>query len=237
VIFGQKEKDCLRPVFFTSPLAVCLGRSVLASVRDWYYGFGQFEAWWLSFYDFMNDVLGVSNVALKGNSDFCLTSGWSLFFWQFALISEKPIAIHRVGNRLHKDEGLAVEYSDGFGVYALNGVIMNSEYVLTPAEKITPETVLAEKNVDQRRELIRKIGVERMLSKLPHRVLEKKGDYEMLSVNLGGGVTDARFLKMVNPSVKCFHIEAVIEGISTVEQALNYREEEWFKQNRPEVLT
>ncbi len=218
--------------------------SVSDSVRDsvsdsvnwnWWYDLGQFQSWWLSFYDFMAAVLAVDNSKLVGNEDFCRSAGYSVCFENLAFIGERPLVIHRAGNRLHKDGGAAVEYPDGFGVYALNGIRMKPDYVLTPAEKINPADVLKEANADQRRELIRKVGIDRMLAVLPNKRMEKRGDYELLSVDLGNGVTDARFLKMVNPSVGCFHLEGVEPGISTVEQALNWRNGQWHQ--HAEVLT
>jgi hypothetical protein len=159
-----------------------------------------------------------------------------VLFWKLAFIGEKPHAIHRNENgRLHKDGAAAVEYSDGWGVYALNGIRMKSDYILTPAEKLAPETVLQESNVDVRRELIRKIGIERMLSKLPHKVLDKRGDYELLSVTLSPEVRDARYLKMLNKSIGVWHVEGEPPEIDTVEKALNRRNQQWFTD--AEVLT
>ena len=74
-----------------------------------------------------------------------------------------------------------------------------------------------------------------MLTVLPNRSLDKRGDYQLLSIDLGNGVTDARFLKMINPSVGVFHLEGVEPGIATVEQALNWRNGGWHV--NAEVLT
>jgi len=114
---------------------------------------------------------------------------------------------------------------------------MKPEHVLTAAEKIEPKTVLAEANADVRRELIRKVGIERMLAQLPHKVLHKRGNYELLSVDLPQIANDIRYLKMLNPSVGCWHLEGCDPACQTVEQAINWRagniDEPW----EPEVLT
>jgi hypothetical protein len=214
-----------------------VGASVSASVSDyWYYDFGQFAAYWLSFYDFMRTELEQDTSKLDGNEALCLAAGWSVLFWKLAFIGEKPLAIHRNSNgRLHKDGAAAVEYSDGWGVYSLNGIRMKADYILTPAEKLRPETVLQESNVDVRRELIRKIGVERMLAKLPHKILDKRGDYELLSITLSPEVKDARYLKMLNRSIGVWHVEGEPPEINTVEKALNRRNKQWFTD--AEILT
>ncbi len=264
-LYGIVGKECPKPVICTSPLALWLtigflrNSSVSASVRDsvrdsvsdsvsasvhasvsasvyWYYDFGQFIAYWLSFYDFMRMELDQDTSKLDGNEALCLSAGWSVLFWKLAFIGEKPISIHRNNaGRLHKDGAPSVEYSDGWGVYALNGIRMKADYVLTPAEQLKPEIVLQETNVDVRRELLRKIGIERMLDKLEHKVLEKRGTYEVLKVKLSEQVNDARYLRMLNPSVGCWHLEGIPAECDTVEKALNWRNNNW--QINAEILT
>jgi hypothetical protein len=70
---------------------------------------------------------------------------------------------------------------------------------------------------------------------LPHKRLDKQGDYEILSVNLGGDATDARFIKMLNQSIGCWHLEGEPPEIDTVEKALNRRNSKWF--THAEILT
>jgi hypothetical protein len=117
----------------------------------------------------------------------------------------------------------------------LNGVQMQPEQVLTPAGKIAPETVLAESNADRRRELIRKVGIERMLAKIPHQTLDKRGDYELLDICLSEQVSHARYLKMLNPSVGAWHVEGVDPECKTITEALNWRNNNWHE--TPEILT
>jgi hypothetical protein len=226
-------------------VSASVSESVRASVLDsvsasvsayWWYDFGQYASYWLSFYDYCHEVLGVDNAKLSGNEAICCEAGWSWVFWKLALVSEKPIAIHRnARGQLHKDGALALEHSDGWGVYALNGIRMKSDYILTPAEKISPETVLAETNADIRRELIRKVGIERMLAKLPHKRMDKRGNYELLSINLGNGATDARYLRMLNPSVGVWHLEGVAPECDTITKSLNWRNQHFH--TNAEILT
>jgi len=117
----------------------------------------------------------------------------------------------------------------------LNGVRMKPEHVLTPAENISPEIVLSEANTDIRRELLRKVGIERMIEKLPHKKLDSVGSYELYSIDLGNGVSDARYLKMTNPSIGVFHMEGISGECDTVEKALNFRNQNRF--TNAEILT
>src|SRR6185436_10480475 len=111
---------------------------------------------------------------LKGNRALCEQAGYSICFEKLAFIGARPLTIARSGTRLHRENGPAVEYPDGFALYALNGIRMKEAYVMTASEHLDPSTVLQETNADQRRELIRKIGIERMLSVLQHKSLDKR---------------------------------------------------------------
>ena len=140
------------------------------------------------------------------------------------LASERHTELHTNDQgQLHNESGMAVKYSDGWGVWALNGVRCDEKHVMTPAERYDIADAMKEENVEIRRELIRRIGVERMLAKLPHRSLDKMGDYELLSVDFPGLVSDARSLKMLNPSIGVWHMEGVERVCKTVQEAINWR--------------
>ena len=192
----------------------------------WQSAYGQHDANWLGFYDYFRQVCGLEAETQKlcGLWRVAQNAGWWLPHESICWISERHNVLNRNAlGQLHKDGGPALSYPDGWCIYALNGVRMSREYVETPAERIDPSTVFDEKNAEIRRELIRKIGVERFLTKTPHTVLETKGSYQLLSVELSEQVTDARYLKMLNPSVGAWHVEGVHPSCSTVKQAINWR--------------
>jgi len=200
--------------------------------------FGQHDASWLGLYDFFSIVCSLQNETEKLNGIMIIakSAGWWLPYKNICWISERHQVVNRnEAGRLHKDLAPAILYPDGFAVFALNGVRMKAEHVLTPAGKIDPAMVLAETNVDVRRELIRKVGIERMLAKLPHKTLHKLDSYELLEVKLSDQVPKAIYLKMINPSIQTFHMEGVPAECTTVEKALNWRNSNWHE--TPEVLT
>jgi hypothetical protein len=83
--------------------------------------------------------------------------------------------------------------------------------------------VLKETNVEVRRELLRKIGVERFLAVAKSKTLHKRGNYELLSIDLSAELPGRRYLKMLNPSIGIWHVEGVPQECKTVEQALHSR--------------
>ena len=100
--------------------------------------------------------------------------------------------------------------------------------------RIDPRDFAKIENVELRREFIRFVGIERVVQACGAEVLDKQGDYELLSVNLGGETGAWPYLKMLNPSMGVWHLEAVEKDVSTVEQALAWRNQSDFT---PEQLT
>jgi len=208
---------------------------------------GNLDIYWLSFYIFPEKYLGVSYTDFQITSleyfyQLCQKIGWIWYFKDICFISDRPIFINKKGMLLHSESQPAISFRDGYSIWCLNGVNVTKEIVETPAEKLDPHLVITEKNAEVRREIIRKIGIERVVQKLGTKLLDKKGDYELLDINLG----ENRFrpyLKMRNPSIGVYHIEGVSPECRTVEQALNFRKpkelreipisengEDWFQQ-------
>jgi len=88
---------------------------------------------------------------------------------------------------------------------------------------LEPKDILKTRNAEIRREIVRRVGIERICYSLNAQVIDKQGDYELLKLNLQDG-RYRPYLKMLNPSVpECWHIEGVHPACKTVQQALNYR--------------
>ncbi len=187
--------------------------------------FGAHDASWLSFYNFFLEVCNLEECKrlepLMNLAEHC---GWWLPYDEVCFCSEKPKTIHfNSEGVLHKDGGPAISFRDKFGIYSLNGVRVSKEIAETPATKLNPILVAKEKNVEVRRELVRKIGVERIYQKLGGKVIDKKNEYELVTLNLGDDRTRP-FLKMENASVPgVFHLEGVPPNTKTVEEALTFR--------------
>lgn len=203
----------------------------------WPYFDCQFWAGWFSYYEFMKHELGVQypNDAEYTAFKNCQKYGMVFPLDELCIVCQPPTVINRNALGLHCETGVALTYNGKNEIYALNGVVMKKEYVMTPASQLTPETILKETNVECRRELIKKVGMERMMESLPHTLLDKRGNYELFSINLSEEVKDARYLKMTNPSVGCYHLEGVAPEIATITDALKWRNQNLFVD--AEVLT
>jgi hypothetical protein len=187
---------------------------------------------WVCYYDFA-EYIGIRFDTKKLNlfRRFVKNIHSCLPYKNIFFYSDKPIKCHWKGRRLHNENGMAVEYADRWGWYALNGVVMKPEYVLTPAEKLRPDIILKETNVDIRRELLRKIGVQRMLSYGEE--IDSMGSYKLVDMSpVFTGIRYAPHLLMKNPSVDdTWHLEGIGPECHTVQEAINWRagnvEVEW----------
>jgi hypothetical protein len=242
-------------IWTTSPLAGCIiagilkkaiggepkldsvGASVWASVRAsvWDAVYGQQDAFWLSFYNFLQEVVKLKKETEKlvPLMDLSLEANWVYLYKNIAIMSEKPITCKLNEQRvLHSEDSAAIEYKDGFAVYALNGIRMPDWVIKTPKNDLSVEKIFAIENIEQRAEAIKFIGMNKCLDKLDAKIIHAWNDYELLTIKYEGRRIGP-YLKMKNPSTGEIHIEGVgtpNEGvdntIKTCQQALAWREYE-----------
>jgi hypothetical protein len=143
-------------------------------------------------------------------------------FKDFVFISDKPTEMHFKNALLHNESGPSVLYKDGYSLWNLNGVRVPKELVMTPWNKLDSKIILTEKNADVRREIVRKVGIERVCSELKAKSVDSLGVYELLMLDIGDNRVRP-YLKMKNPSIGTYHIEGVHPSCTSVESALNWR--------------
>ncbi len=186
---------------------------------------GHFDAAHFSYYDFWEKECGIQYKQKFLMDIYKKTSKLGPIYpiENFCIVSAKPKQIHLLNGRIHHVKKPAVEYAD-MKVWALNGVRVPEEIVKTPAEQLDPAIILKTTNAEVRREIVRKIGIERMIVKLGAKSLDKSADgvYELLNINLGDGRVRP-YLKMRNPSIATWHVEGVHPNCKTVAEALEWR--------------
>jgi hypothetical protein len=181
----------------------------------------------------------VSKLRLRVTRD--LADAFEAGLWQFWATPVEIIALPRPtllfddDGWLHSEDGPAVSWpGSDQGYYHLNGILVPEEVVMTPAERLDPRLMLFERSADVRREIIHKIGIERVCEALGARCVDRQGGYELLLLDLRDGRVRP-FLKMKNPSVPgIYHIEGVDPNCRTVAEALAWRNQSDIP---PSVLT
>lgn len=187
---------------------------------------GHLFSYFFSYYDYMAEVLGVQYDCITAYEALrnILNFGNLYPLDDICVVTRKPVEVHmNAQDQYHCETGMAVRYADGYGIYMLNGVSVPGWLVETPWEKLDPLEFAKIQNVEVRREFVRKLGVERLIQKLGAKVIDKKGDYELVLVDLGGDTGEWPYLKMKNPSIGIWHVEAVDENCRTVDDAIRFR--------------
>jgi len=148
----------------------------------------------------------------------------SSFFSRVAVIFRRPTRIMLNSQGwLHCNGGGAIEWHDGFRQYYLNGVRVPEEVALPRSVDLDPAMVLKETNAGVRREIVRKIGIERVVQKLGGEIIDSWKGYELIKLNIPGMRQRPTYLKMRNPSIGIYHMEGVSPRIKTCRGALKWR--------------
>lgn len=139
--------------------------------------FGSQEAGWLSFYNFFEEQCDVEFPVLEGLMRLAHSSGWITVFDEWACIHDKPLYIKFDDqNRLHCENGPAIEYGDGTVVYAWHGVGVPDEWIEKKETALTAEIALTWNNVEQRRAACEILGWAKVLDELDATVIDEDED-------------------------------------------------------------
>ena len=234
VTFLYKLADLPCPAIYvcTSPKDLTEKSGLKEGEKFDYNGIG-YDSGWTAFYDYMERI-GVKydeTFHFAEWKNFILKSGifCTVLYEKAAFVCVRPIAVHRNKEYvLHNPNGMAIEWRDGYGEYYLNGVQVTEEIVMTPAEQLDAHLVVKEKNVEVRREIVRKVGIEKVCKDLGAKVIEEGLDHcgqpcQLLGLDLGDGRIRP-YIKLKNPSVDgIFHIEGVHPACETLEDAFKFR--------------
>lgn len=168
--------------------------------------------------------------------DLAKSCGWCYTYENMVFVCEKPCEIHlNDKGRLHKDGDMALKYSDGHGLYVLNGVQVPKYLVITPTGGLDVSFFQKEKNADIKAQFIRKYGIDRMVhlgksidsyKNYSNGEWWNKSEYELIDMaNIFESIDYAPHIKMINQTVKgLYHLEAVSPECKNLEQAMNFRE-------------
>jgi hypothetical protein len=135
----------------------------LANRQTWHCGLGLQDSGWLSYYDFLSRLKIDDCPTLDGFKKLAHSAGWWWPFEHVCILTEKPISLKRDNRfRLHSEDAMAMNFSDGWGIYAWHGVLVPPYVVLLP-EPLTFDLIEREPNAEIRRVLIERYGLENYL--------------------------------------------------------------------------
>jgi hypothetical protein len=161
---------------------------------------------------------------------------------EFCIISDRPeVLTVNERNQPHNVNGPFCKWRDGSALYSINGVRIPAWIAETPDAQFTKEMILSETNVDNRRCIIQKLGIENAIKLLGAETVDEHissvgGKYELLSIDYDGRGNKRPYLKMSSKSINADHIEGVDPSVKTVKEAICYRNK-LIKFIEPEFLS
>ena len=126
----------------------------------WAYFYGQFDTWF-SYYDCMTR-LGIEPAKrFQPFFDLADSCGYIWAYWDIAIFTERMSACHLdPDGRLHCENGPAVAYPDGTGVYVWHGVRVPAPVI---KGNISITMIDTEQNVEIRRVMLERYGYAKYL--------------------------------------------------------------------------
>ena len=154
-----------------------LGSQLRSLNKDWW-----LITWWLvwaGWYSFGQHIgVKFDNKILKIFIDFTTNVNFIVPYEGIAFVSETPKRISWNNKRLHNEKEAAVEYSDGYKLYSLNGVTIEEE-LFKKIPEMTAEEVLSIENTEQRRVVYEIMDKSKMKELKDYKILDeiKDDDY------------------------------------------------------------
>ena len=209
---------------------------VRAQVRDQVNrcGYGSHDSSWIHFYQFFRQECSISACDKILGIESLLGCGWWWPFENLVLMTERPLFIHRdAEHRLHSEDRMAIEYPDGWGIYAWHGLRLPAthEYIVREPEGLNVGVILGEQNAELRRVMMEKYTTGRFLKEAKAKVLDTsiqrmpQGSQEcvneLLAIDLPGD-PDGRLVavRVVDPSTMREYFLRVPPNVSRVQEAL-----------------
>ena len=193
---------------------------------------------WACYVTFLRDVCGYANDTIKHfhlEESLAHNAGWIWAGEGVCTLSDRATSFNLdEDNHLHNDNGPAIGWSDGWGIYNLHSVSIRKEML-----EHTPEQIMGVENAEQRMALIRRIGLQNMLARLDYKLVDARpftpetaqkyatipegleNEYEVLEIKMEDQAH--QFLRMINPSTGEIHIEGIDDAASIVKDALAFR--------------
>ncbi|MFA1545771.1 DUF6745 domain-containing protein [Actinomadura chokoriensis] len=143
---------------------------------------GQHDAPWLALFE----SLGRLDGPLSGLAEVARSAGWWWPYERLVILSERPSELYRdEPGRLHRGDGPALAYPDGFALHAWRGMPIPPDFV-SSLTGLTPGRISSEENAELRRVMLEIFGYDRYLAETGARPLHRDETGVLWSIDLPG---------------------------------------------------
>lgn len=227
----QLVKQKKAPVFFCGGYPISW-LQVLGSTNKWWNKYIHYfdpEGWACrgSLFDFCISVLNCDYDQRKWEEFQLLASecGWVFPYEKTCLVCERPIKLSFDSeNRLHAEGEPAIQFADGFSMYANHGegVWLPKKYGKLHPREWQAQWLLEDKNAEVRRVLIQEIGYARILQELQATELDTWQEYTLVKILRRIDIEKIHLLKMTCPSTGFVHVLRVPPNIQSAHDAIGW---------------
>ncbi|GAA3230617.1 DUF6745 domain-containing protein [Actinocorallia longicatena] len=142
---------------------------------------GQHEAPWLELFASLGRL-----DPLRGLAETAGSAGWWWPYENLVILTERPDDLHRdEPGRLHRGDGPALGYPDGFALHAWRGMPIPPGFIATLAT-LTARQILAEDNAELRRVMLEHFGYDRYLAEIDAKPLHRDATGTLWRIDLPG---------------------------------------------------
>lgn len=215
-------------------IGTAVANSMKTAGKKWNGNYAGGNLWpaWISFYNYFDEVLNIKGTEkIRPTVALAQDVGWIFPYSTFCVLTEKPTEIHmNPRGQLHNEHGMSIKWSDGYGLYSLNGVTVPDWVITTPRDDVDTTKVL-QLPTEQRFATMRLLGLSKFLSSLGAKELDKYNEYVLYSLTVEG-VKIGPYLFMKCPSSGREFLEGVGDAnefeafdtsIKTCAEALSWR--------------
>jgi hypothetical protein len=124
--------------------------------------------------------------------------------------------------RLHAEGTPAIQFADGFSVYAYHGVGLPEKYGVLHPNHWHAQWLLEEDNAELRRVLMQGIGYGRICQELEAEELDTWQEYILLKIDNDVDIEQIYLLKMTCPSTGFIHALRVPPDVNSAREAIRW---------------
>lgn len=219
--------------FFASPIEALafineqLGEPETKFHEPSHYGLSEFD--WIMWYTLVQEETDLVfpkdvNQQLQDALQMAKSAGWAWTYDTYCVICEHPqklffndqFNLNAVGKK-------AIEYSDGWGIYCIDGVIIPEEFGAVSPQAWQAANVLTHGNAEVRRALIQAMGYEKIIQDIGGKVLSQFREYEL--IDCGTFLKEDEnylIIKMTCPSTGHIHAHRVPPTTKSAEEAITW---------------
>jgi hypothetical protein len=147
---------------------------------------------------------------------------WIYPFEKTCIVCDRPTQLSIDSEqRLHAEAEPAIQFADGYTLYAYHGVILPEKYGKLHPSQWQAQFLLEERNTGVRRVLIQEIGYARIFHELQAQQLDTWAEYTLLKIN-GADIEPMYLLKMTCPSTGFIHVLRVPPNIKSAREAIRW---------------